>query len=116
MESLSKAPLVAQMNGSEEFLMEAPPHHVKQEPTEGLQDLWENQWQEFLKTLKAPDLEWGTSQMSDRLTPWDDARSFLASFEQVATACRWPRDKWVTFLRPALSGEGATYRGVCGTF
>ncbi|XP_034267952.1 zinc finger and SCAN domain-containing protein 21-like [Pantherophis guttatus] len=105
MESLPKAPLVAQMSGSEEFLMEAPPHHVKQEPTEGLQDLWENQWQEFLRTLQAPDLEWGTSQMSDRLTPWDDARTFLASFEQVATVCRWPRDKWVTFLWPALSGE-----------
>ncbi|XP_025028988.1 zinc finger and SCAN domain-containing protein 21-like [Python bivittatus] len=105
MEGLPKAPLVAQMASTEELLMEAPPHHVKQEPTEGLQDLWEAQWQEFLRTLQAPDSEWGTPQLSERLTPWDDAKAFLASFEQVASACRWPRDKWVTFLRPALSGE-----------
>ncbi|XP_039212888.1 zinc finger protein 397-like [Crotalus tigris] len=105
MEGLPKAPVAAQMSGSEELLMEAPSHHVKQEPTEGLQDLWETQWQEFLRTLQAPDLECGTSQMSERFSPWEDARAFLASFEQVATACRWPRDKWVTFLRPALSGE-----------
>ncbi|XP_063148771.1 zinc finger and SCAN domain-containing protein 30-like [Candoia aspera] len=105
LEGLPKAPLVAQMGNAEELLMEAPLPPVKQEPTEGLQDLWEAQWQEFLRTLQAPDLEWGASQMYERPMPWDDAKAFLASFEQVATACRWPREKWVTFLRPALSGE-----------
>uniref|UniRef100_A0A670HP18 C2H2-type domain-containing protein n=1 Tax=Podarcis muralis TaxID=64176 RepID=A0A670HP18_PODMU len=40
-------------------------------------------------------------------SPWEDAKAFLASFEQVASACRWPLDKWVTLLLPALSGEAS---------
>ncbi|XP_062977842.1 zinc finger protein 232-like [Elgaria multicarinata webbii] len=88
-----------------EILIEAPPPHVKREPVEGLQELWEAQWQEFLRTLQAPDLGWGNPQTSGEPTPWEDAKAFLASFEQVASACRWPRDKWVTLLLPALSGE-----------
>ncbi|KAL8213268.1 UNVERIFIED_CONTAM: hypothetical protein K2H54_061850 [Gekko kuhli] len=43
--------------------------------------------------------------MSEEPTPWEDAKTFLASFEQVALVCRWPREKWVTLLLPALSGE-----------
>uniref|UniRef100_A0A670Z5E3 SCAN box domain-containing protein n=1 Tax=Pseudonaja textilis TaxID=8673 RepID=A0A670Z5E3_PSETE len=38
-------------------------------------------------------------------SPWEDPKVFLASFEQVAQACRWPREKWVACLLPALSGE-----------
>ncbi|KAF7237312.1 hypothetical protein EYD10_15973 [Varanus komodoensis] len=38
-------------------------------------------------------------------TPWDDAEAFLASFEQVAKACRWPREEWAARLLPAFSGE-----------
>ncbi|XP_077186658.1 uncharacterized protein LOC143834030 isoform X2 [Paroedura picta] len=37
--------------------------------------------------------------------PWEDAKAFLASFEQVAQACQWPREEWVAQLLPALSGE-----------
>ncbi|XP_013926647.1 PREDICTED: zinc finger protein with KRAB and SCAN domains 7-like, partial [Thamnophis sirtalis] len=37
-------------------------------------------------------------------SPWDDPKAFLASFEQVATACRWARGEWAAHLRPALSG------------
>uniref|UniRef100_A0A8C6XKP7 SCAN box domain-containing protein n=1 Tax=Naja naja TaxID=35670 RepID=A0A8C6XKP7_NAJNA len=37
-------------------------------------------------------------------SPWEDPKAFLASFEQVATACRWPRGEWTARLRPALSG------------
>uniref|UniRef100_A0A8C6XLF0 SCAN box domain-containing protein n=1 Tax=Naja naja TaxID=35670 RepID=A0A8C6XLF0_NAJNA len=37
--------------------------------------------------------------------PWDDPKAFLASFEQVAHACQWPRGEWVPRLLPALSGE-----------
>uniref|UniRef100_A0A8D2LRL7 SCAN box domain-containing protein n=1 Tax=Varanus komodoensis TaxID=61221 RepID=A0A8D2LRL7_VARKO len=36
--------------------------------------------------------------------PWDDAKGFLAAFEQVAEACRWPREEWVGRLLPALRG------------
>ncbi|XP_053148921.1 zinc finger protein with KRAB and SCAN domains 7-like isoform X1 [Hemicordylus capensis] len=76
----------------------------KREPGKGVQQCWEAQWQEFLKTLQAPQLAWGNPQLSDT-TPWDDAKAFLASFEQVAKACQWPREEWVVRLLPALSGE-----------
>ncbi|KAH0628218.1 hypothetical protein JD844_009090 [Phrynosoma platyrhinos] len=78
---------------------------VKREPEEGLQERWEAQWQEFLRTLQAPHSGWESMHMSEEPTPWDDAKGFLASFEQVASACRWPQDKWVPLLLPALSGE-----------
>uniref|UniRef100_A0A8C6XLE0 SCAN box domain-containing protein n=1 Tax=Naja naja TaxID=35670 RepID=A0A8C6XLE0_NAJNA len=36
-------------------------------------------------------------------SPWEDPKAFLASFEQVATVCQWPRGEWTARLRPALS-------------
>lgn len=70
----------------------------------GVQQHWEAQWQQFLQTLQAPHSAWGSPPVPDP-TPWDDAKAFLASFEQVAEACRWPRGEWVTQLMPALSRE-----------
>ncbi|XP_042306283.1 zinc finger protein 197-like isoform X1 [Sceloporus undulatus] len=69
-----------------------------------MQQRWEAQWQEFLKTLQSPYSACGNLQLSET-TPWDDTKAFLASFEQVAEACRWPRGEWVIRLLPALSGE-----------
>nr|XP_020661491.1 zinc finger and SCAN domain-containing protein 16-like [Pogona vitticeps] len=89
----------------EELQTVASPRQVKREPEEGLQERWEAQWQEFLRTLQAPHSEWESIPVSEELKPWDDVKAFLASFEQVATACRWPKDKWVPLLLPALSGE-----------
>ncbi|XP_066473014.1 SCAN domain-containing protein 3-like [Tiliqua scincoides] len=63
-----------------------------------MQQRWEAQWQQFLHSA------WGSPPVPDP-TPWDDAKAFLASFEQVAEACRWPRGEWVAWLMPALSGE-----------
>ncbi|XP_042306580.1 zinc finger and SCAN domain-containing protein 21-like isoform X2 [Sceloporus undulatus] len=99
-EGLARGPQIAHVRGTGGSMVQAPPRHIKREPVEGLQELWETQWQEFLRTLQAPD-----PQVSVEPTPWDDAKVFLASFEQVASACRWPQNKWVTFLQPALSGE-----------
>ncbi|XP_048347310.1 zinc finger and SCAN domain-containing protein 30-like [Sphaerodactylus townsendi] len=50
-------------------------------------------------------MRWAVPQLPEKSTPWDDAKAFLASFEQVAEACQWPQEEWVTRLRPALSGE-----------
>ncbi|XP_060095034.1 zinc finger protein ZFP2-like [Heteronotia binoei] len=83
----------------------AAPHQIKCEPEEGLQERWEAQWQEFLKRLQAPGSGRGNPQGADKPTLWEDAKAFLASFEQVALACQWPRDKWAMLLLPALSGE-----------
>ncbi|XP_077186324.1 uncharacterized protein LOC143833909 [Paroedura picta] len=65
------------------------------EPCKGLCQHWETQWQEFLRGLDS----------AYKPRPWEDAKAFLASFEQVAEACQWPRDEWVAQLLPALSGE-----------
>ncbi|XP_060093867.1 zinc finger and SCAN domain-containing protein 31-like [Heteronotia binoei] len=78
---------------------------VKQEPAEGSLQQWETQWQEFLKTVESPQSGWVISELPQEPTPWDDTKAFLASFEQVAEACRWAKEEWVTRLLPALSGE-----------
>ncbi|XP_077186744.1 uncharacterized protein LOC143834066 [Paroedura picta] len=86
-------------------LQRLPEREVKQEPCEGLLQHWEAQLQEFLKTVEAPQPKWGASLIPEEPSPWDDAQAFLASFEQVAQACRWPKEEWVARLLPALGGE-----------
>ncbi|XP_062825367.1 uncharacterized protein LOC100566328 [Anolis carolinensis] len=89
--------------GTTEAFLQRRPMEVKQEPDKDSLQQWEIQWQEFLKSVEGPQPNWGTSQ--SREEPWDDAKAFLASFEQVAQACRWPKEEWVPRLLPALSGE-----------
>ncbi|XP_053147478.1 zinc finger protein 397-like isoform X2 [Hemicordylus capensis] len=101
----AKSPQVVHVGSMEELQMVASSECIKKEPEEELQELWEAQWQEFLRTLQAPYSGLANPQMSKEPTPWEDAKTFLASFEQVASACWWPRDKWVALLLPALSGE-----------
>ncbi|XP_053235123.1 zinc finger protein 397-like isoform X1 [Podarcis raffonei] len=101
----TKAPQLVCIKGIGESQATVYPWQVKREPEEELQERWEAQWQEFLKTLQAPHSGWGNHQVSEGPSPWEDAKAFMASFEQVASACRWPLDKWVTLLLPALSGE-----------
>ncbi|XP_058026800.1 zinc finger protein 287-like [Ahaetulla prasina] len=76
----------------------------KRAPFVGMEERWESQWQQFLKTLQPVHPGEGKSEMSEA-SPWEDPKVFLASFEQVAQACRWPREEWVACLLPALSGE-----------
>ncbi|XP_063152260.1 zinc finger protein 436-like isoform X2 [Candoia aspera] len=78
---------------------------IKQESFRGMQQHWKTQWQEFLKTLPCPHVGWEQDSEILENAPWEDPKAFLASFEQVATACRWPRDQWAARLLPALSGE-----------
>ncbi|XP_042306507.1 zinc finger and SCAN domain-containing protein 22-like [Sceloporus undulatus] len=89
--------------GTVEEILKRRPAEVKQEPDEGSLQQWEAQWQDFLKTVEGPRSTWGTPKSTEE--PWDDAQAFLASFEQVAEACRWPKQEWVARLLPALSGE-----------
>ncbi|KAM6472090.1 uncharacterized protein PHA67_003615 isoform 2-T4 [Liasis olivaceus] len=76
----------------------------KRDPFIGMEERWETQWQQFLKTLQPVHPGEGKPKMSEA-SPWEDPKAFLASFEQVAQACRWPREQWVACLLPALSGE-----------
>ncbi|XP_034267966.1 zinc finger protein with KRAB and SCAN domains 1-like isoform X2 [Pantherophis guttatus] len=87
----SLAPQAGGMGGFLEM-----PH---QQEDQSMHNLWETQFQEFLKDTVFE------KQLLDDLTPWEDPRAFLASFEKVAVACRWPRKEWVTRLLPALSEE-----------
>ncbi|KAJ7301452.1 hypothetical protein JRQ81_000055, partial [Phrynocephalus forsythii] len=84
---------------------------------------WEAQWQDYLRTLQPPGPGGEPSGMEETsVAPWEDARAFLASFEQVAQAFRWPRGEWAARLVPALSGAAeeafqgldATHRGDYG--
>ncbi|XP_048342131.1 zinc finger and SCAN domain-containing protein 23-like [Sphaerodactylus townsendi] len=81
---------------------------VKEEPEEGTAHHWEAQWQEFLKTAEPLPSRLAFPQWPEEPAPWGDAKAFLASFEQVAEACRWPREEWAARLLPALSGEAET--------
>ncbi|XP_077187395.1 uncharacterized protein LOC143834457 [Paroedura picta] len=101
----AKAPGVLHGGNIEELETTASLHNIKKEPEDGMQQHWETQWQEFLGTLQAPPSGWATLQVSEEAEPWEDAKVFLTSFEQVASVCRWPRDQWVALLLPALSGE-----------
>ncbi|XP_048347452.1 zinc finger protein 202-like [Sphaerodactylus townsendi] len=76
----------------------------ERQPDDRLSQQRAAQRQEFLKALDSHCLGWGNPQLI-KLGPWDDAKAFLASFEQVAEACQWPREEWATRLLPALSGE-----------
>ncbi|XP_008114703.1 zinc finger and SCAN domain-containing protein 16 [Anolis carolinensis] len=66
---------------------------------------WEIQGQE----LPTPDLTpvqspaWRNLQVPE-LTLTEDVETYLATFEDVAEACKWPREQWVTRLVPALNG------------
>ncbi|XP_062978639.1 zinc finger protein 397-like [Elgaria multicarinata webbii] len=86
-------------------LQRSPGEQVKKEPGEGNLQRWEVQWQEFLKTVETPRSGWGVPQLPEEPSPWEDATVFLASFEQVAGACRWPKEEWAARLLPALNGE-----------
>ncbi|KAM6472190.1 uncharacterized protein PHA67_004167 [Liasis olivaceus] len=88
-------------------MTELPPcgasQKVKVEPLVGTEEHWEAQWQEFLKTMQSTHNGGGQALMLEA-SPWEDPKAFLASFEQVAQACRWPRGEWAARLLPALSG------------
>ncbi|XP_053239174.1 zinc finger protein 24-like isoform X2 [Podarcis raffonei] len=88
----------------------AAPQPVKEEPEEGFSHQWESQWQDFLRTGEPPYQ--GPEAQPEEPTLWGDTKAFLASFEQVAAACRWPREEWVARLLPALRGEAALAFGL----
>ncbi|KAG6922671.1 zinc finger protein 34 [Chelydra serpentina] len=51
-----------------------------------------------------PAPTWGTLQLP-QLAPEDDIEAYLATFEQVADACQWPRGEWTGRLEPYLTGK-----------
>ncbi|XP_058026557.1 uncharacterized protein LOC131191928 [Ahaetulla prasina] len=80
-------------------------HWAKEEAREGATRCWEAQLQMFLKKMESPCSTWRSAPLAEVPTPWDNAKAFLDSFEQVAKACQWPKEEWVARLLPALRGE-----------
>ncbi|KAM6472149.1 uncharacterized protein PHA67_003964 [Liasis olivaceus] len=74
------------------------------EACKAMQQRWETQWQEFLRTLQ-PSHPGGGNPVMSEASPWEDPKAFLASFEQVAQACKWPKEDWTARLLPALCGD-----------
>nr|XP_025045009.1 zinc finger and SCAN domain-containing protein 31-like isoform X2 [Pelodiscus sinensis] len=84
---------------------------LRTEPRNGMSQYWEERLQEELRRLQTPAEVVPTPVSASKipplleLTPEDDIEACLASFEQVAGACQWPRGEWVTRLVPTLSGK-----------
>uniref|UniRef100_A0ACB8EFB0 Uncharacterized protein n=1 Tax=Sphaerodactylus townsendi TaxID=933632 RepID=A0ACB8EFB0_9SAUR len=104
-----KSTRVLRTGTTDEFLQRTPEDLIHQKAGESSLSLeqWEAQWQEFLSTMENPHFGCGVPQLPEKPSPWGNARAFLASFEQVAEACWWPRNEWVIRLLPALSKEAA---------
>ncbi|XP_062978663.1 zinc finger and SCAN domain-containing protein 31-like [Elgaria multicarinata webbii] len=94
-------PHVVQVGTIKEFLTGEAPPQIKQEPEEGLQQRWESQWQEFLKTVESPHSGWRHLKLPEPVSE-EDTKEFQASFKEIASASLWPRGEWVT--PPALPG------------
>ncbi|KAM9113361.1 uncharacterized protein ACDP82_020094 isoform 1-T2 [Pangshura tecta] len=84
---------------------------LRTEQCDRMSQYWKDQLQEELQSLRTPAEVVSTSVPASKnpplldLTPEEDIEAYLASFEQVAEACQWPRGEWVTRLVPALSGK-----------
>lgn len=57
----------------------------------------EGQGQSPLRIEREPHLQ--------RLSETDDVEHYLATFERIAMACRWPTTDWAVRLVPLLSGK-----------
>ncbi|XP_053145257.1 zinc finger protein 197-like isoform X5 [Hemicordylus capensis] len=97
-----RVPPIAQVMSFEEHPeWVASQNHQAQE---WLPPQWASQWQETLRVLQLPQVNWENPELRGPV-PWEDPKAFLASFEQVAEACQWPKEEWVARLLPAFRGE-----------
>ncbi|XP_048345297.1 zinc finger protein 24-like isoform X2 [Sphaerodactylus townsendi] len=85
----------------QEVLTGTVPQQIKEEPDEGLEQCWEAQWQEFLKT---PHPEWRHSQLSHSVLE-ANLKLIQASFKGAADASQWPTGEWLAQTLPDLLGE-----------
>ncbi|XP_042306472.1 zinc finger and SCAN domain-containing protein 30-like isoform X2 [Sceloporus undulatus] len=97
-------PSAAQALCFEEFPKWDTPHTMNQPSWVQPPPKWLGQWADFLKASQFHPLTGKKSEPTEPLS-WEDPKAFLASFEKIAEACRWPREEWVSRLLPCLSGE-----------
>ncbi|XP_053147528.1 zinc finger and SCAN domain-containing protein 16-like [Hemicordylus capensis] len=77
---------------------------IKQEPEEELQQRWEAQWQEFLRTMQAPCSGWKHTQLPQPVSR-ESPKAFQASFKGIADASWWPSGECLTQTPPGLTRE-----------
>ncbi|KAL8213297.1 UNVERIFIED_CONTAM: hypothetical protein K2H54_062084, partial [Gekko kuhli] len=86
LESDGKPLHLVQAGSIREFLHTTAPSQVKQELDEGLPQLWEAQWQEFLKAVETPRSRWGHHAKLPELTLWEDTKMIPALCEGLTNA------------------------------
>ncbi|XP_054832052.1 zinc finger and SCAN domain-containing protein 31-like [Eublepharis macularius] len=96
-----KGPQMVHFGSIGTFLSKGPSPQVKREPEEGLQQHWEDQWQEFLKSVQVPD-----SGPLPQPASGSDSKDFQASFKGTADAPQSSRGGWVTQTQLGLGREG----------
>ncbi|XP_053147577.1 zinc finger and SCAN domain-containing protein 23-like [Hemicordylus capensis] len=103
-EGEGRIPHVVHSGTMGEICTGAAPQPVKQEAEEGLQQGWEAQWQEFLKTMESPHSEWRHTPRT-MPGPQEDTKVFQPTFHGTADASQWPRGEQVTQIVPGHNGE-----------
>ncbi|XP_077187067.1 uncharacterized protein LOC143834277 [Paroedura picta] len=103
LEAGRREPHVTQVGTIREFLAGSAPPQIKQEPEEGLQQRWETQWQEFLKTVESPHLGWRHLKLPEPMSE-EESKEFQASLKEIAGASQWSRGEWMTQAMPGLRG------------
>ncbi|XP_042306618.1 zinc finger and SCAN domain-containing protein 31-like isoform X2 [Sceloporus undulatus] len=79
---------------------------IKQEPEEGLQQHWETQWQDFLKSDSGLQLHTVSEEEMKDFQPSFSSQGFVGSTP-------WSRGRWVTQALPGLGGESPkSYRNL----
>ncbi|XP_060094547.1 uncharacterized protein LOC132571772 [Heteronotia binoei] len=99
-----REPLILQVGTIGEFLTEAVPQKVKQEPGEGLQHSWEAQWQEFLKTVESPQSGFENRQVAPPRSEKEVKRT-RASLKEVPEVRCEPTECRITPIQRGLTGE-----------
>ncbi|XP_034963445.1 zinc finger and SCAN domain-containing protein 30 [Zootoca vivipara] len=111
LEAGEREPQVVQVGTVKEFLTGEGPAQVKLEPEEALQERWENQGQEFLKTMESPCSGWRHLRLPEPISE-ADTKEFQASFKEIAGASQWPKADWATAAVLGLRGAQKPSRGL----
>ncbi|KAL8213258.1 UNVERIFIED_CONTAM: hypothetical protein K2H54_061749, partial [Gekko kuhli] len=98
---------VIQIGATGELLEGAGPPQFKREPED---QCWENQLQDFLKTMQPPRSGWRNSPHSPHYSPEEDTKYFQARFKRSADGSPWPRAECMGQALPGLNkGDSEAY-------
>ncbi|XP_054834893.1 zinc finger and SCAN domain-containing protein 2-like isoform X1 [Eublepharis macularius] len=93
---------VVQIGATGELLEGAAPPQFKREPED---QCWENQLQDFLKTMHPPQSGWRNPPQPPHYLPEEDTKYFQTSFKRSTDDSPWPRAESMGQALPGLSRE-----------